>query len=79
MLDELEQENAPMMMKNFLNEMRQNTPDLLIAGHLTQYMIHYTRRVLKLHVLELRLQTRILYNPDHAPMGLPKLPFGMHY
>ena len=78
MLDELEQENAPMMMQNFLNEMRQNTPDLLIAGPLAEYMMHYARRVLKLHVLQFYLQT-ILYNPNHAPLGLPKLPFGMHY
>ena len=78
MLDELEQENAPMMMQNFLNEMRQNTPDLLLAGPVAEYMMHYARRVLKLHVLQFYLQT-ILYNPNHAPLGLPKLPFGMHY
>ena len=38
-----------------MSEMRQNTPDLLIAGPLAEYMMQYARRVLKLHVLELRL------------------------
>lgn len=41
-------------------------------------MHFYAERILKLNVINLQLQT-IGYNPHHASLELPTLPFGMHY
>ncbi|GFH59988.1 hypothetical protein CTEN210_16464 [Chaetoceros tenuissimus] len=77
-IDELDKKNAPMTIKNFLNEMKNHRPDLLITGPLAAYMHFYAERILKFTVINLQLQT-IGYNPHHASLGLPTLPFGMHY
>lgn len=77
-VDELGKEAAPTILKNFLHEMRTNKPDILVVASLADYMYYYARRILKIKVLKLDLQT-VGYNPSFAPLGLPTLPFGMHY
>lgn len=61
-----------------LKELAANPPDLFIAGTLSKYWFFYMRHVLKTPAIRVTLST-VGYNRNHAPLGLPKLPFGLHY
>lgn len=70
-------EDAPEMMKLFMNEMTNHTPDLFIEGTLCEFEGKYAQLVLNIPTIRIKLQS-ILYNPERAPLGLPTLPNGGH-
>ncbi len=65
--------------KVFIEEMKSNTPDLLICGTICEYFLYYAQHVLKIPAIEIKLQPGLIYNPKHALSSLPTLPLGLHY
>ena len=72
------QKNAPFMVKAYMNDMEQHRPDLFVYGGLCEYFGFYSKHVLQIPTMEVRLQA-FIYNPKRALMGMPTLPFGLHY
>ncbi len=71
-------EHAAMNVKLTMDELMTYPPDLFVAGSLTDYWEYYVHMVMKKPVINMELQT-VAYSRDHAPHGLPVLPFGLHY
>lgn len=71
-------QDSPDVCHAFMKEMKENKPDLLLEGTLSDYFGAYAKHVLSVPTIKLRLQT-YFFNAERAPMGLPTLPNGGHF
>ena len=68
--------DAPPSTKNFLQEMENNRPDLLITASLVEW--HEIYAGVALCIPTLRVQLVALSREKRAFLGFPTLPFGLH-
>ena len=76
-LDKTSKADGPFLFEKTIQELTNHPPDLFLVGSVGVYFEYYAKYILKLRVLPVYLQT-IGYNINHAPLGLPNLPFGLH-
>jgi len=63
-----------------MKELSLYPPDFFInTGFLSEYFGLYLRYVMKIPVLNVQYTLHMNYNRNIAPLGMPTLPFGMHY
>jgi len=68
---------ADLTCRNFLKEMTENRPDLLICGTMSEYLGWYAVSVLKIPSIQLKIEIMV-HDSLRAPWGFPTLPFGAH-
>jgi len=61
-----------------LEDLKRNTPDIFISTPMQLYFILYATIILNIPSFSITLQV-LGYNKDHCILGLPTLPFGVHY
>lgn len=76
-LSDINQKEAGMHCRRFLEEMQAHRPDLLVCAALTEYYELYASVALGLPTMKIQLNA-VSPNPKRAPLGFPTLPFGLH-
>lgn len=70
--------SAPHCCQTFLAEMTNFRPDILVIGSFAEYFGWYAERLLKIPIIDVKLQTMVC-TPERAPQGIPTLPDCGHF
>lgn len=76
-LDHFWTRTADLTCKTFLKDIKENRPDLIIAGTLSEYVGWYTSFHIGVPAVQLKIEIMV-NDPLRAPWGFPTLPFGSH-
>lgn len=76
-IEKKQEENADFFMKSTMEELKRNTPSLLVVGTTVEFFHYYAKEILGIPSVRVVLSV-IGFNDDHSIFGLPTLPDGGH-